>query len=353
MRMDMTALSVPSNLPFLSDEGTLSTYWAAIRRFPMLSADEEAEYARRWRAQGDREAAYHLVTSHLRLAAKIALGYRGYGLPLADLISEANVGLMLAVKRFEPAKGFRLSTYARWWIKATVQQYVLRSWSLVKIGPSPAQKKLFFNLRKLKRLISAHDENDISPEQVRYIAEHLNVGERDVINMNGRMRGDVSLTAPPGRGDSIGDLQDRLADPSPDPESLLSEAEDLSRKRKALRDALSALTDRERFIIQARFLSETPPSLQELGRTFEVSHERIRQIEQRALQKIKMAVTDSCKNSRSSDSDLGGAPAKGKRSIVAVKRHRKCRSELPSGCSCSSIATAGKQAKCSMHVVAK
>jgi RNA polymerase sigma-32 factor len=285
----MTALSMSSNLPVFSAEGGLSRYWAEIRKFPMLSADEEVTYARRWRQHGDRQAAYRLVTSHLRLAAKIALKYRGYGLPLADLISEANVGLMLAVKRFEPEKGFRLATYATWWIKATVKEYVLRSWSLIKIGTTPAQKKLFFNLRKLKGLISAHDTN-LSPEQINYIAEQLNVGQRDVVEMNGRMRGDVSLAVPFGHQDSLEELGDRLPDPSPDPESLLSEMQDRSQRQNALRQALSALTVRERSIIEQRFLHETPQTLEELARKFAVSRERIRQIEQRALQKIKLAL---------------------------------------------------------------
>lgn len=286
----MTALSVPSNLPVISGEGGLSHYLAAIRRFPMLSAEEEAMYARRWREGGDRQAAYHLVTSHLRLAAKIALKYRGYGLPVADLISEANLGLMLAVKRFKPEKGFRLATYAMWWIKAAVQEYVLRSWSLVKLGTTAAQKKLFFNLRRLKGRISAHENDDLSPEQVNYIAEQLKVGPRDVAEMNGRMRGDVSLTAPASR-DASGDRQDCLADSLPDPESLLCEAEERMQKRAALRNALTVLTPRERCIIQSRFLTERPKTLEELGRTFGVSRERIRQIEIRALQKIKTTLS--------------------------------------------------------------
>jgi RNA polymerase sigma-32 factor len=224
----MSTLSVPSNLPTLHSEGGLSRYLAAIRRFPLLSATDEAMYARRWHEHGDREAAYRLVTSHLRLAAKMALRYRGYGLSIADLISEANVGLMQAVKRFDPEKGVRLATYAMWWIKATVQEYILRSWSLVKIGTTAAQKKLFFNLRRLKSRISVGEDRGLSPDQVKYIADQLKVESREVVEVNGRMRGDVSLNAPTTREDLSAEMQDWLVDPAPDPESLLSEAEDLT-----------------------------------------------------------------------------------------------------------------------------
>ncbi|WP_410706479.1 RNA polymerase sigma factor RpoH [Bradyrhizobium sp. BWC-3-1] len=277
-------------MPTVYSEGGLSRYLAAIRNFPLLNAAEEAKYAERWREHGDREAAYRLVTSHLRLAAKIALRYRGYGLPVADLISEANVGLMLAVKRFEPKKGFRLATYAMWWIKATVQEYVLRSWSLVKIGTTAAQKKLFFNLRKLKNRIGASDEGELSPEQVAYVAKELKVDGRDVVEMNGRIRGDVSLNVPMAQADTSEEMQDRLVDPSPDPETLVSDAQDRERMGSALKDALAALTSRERSIIEARFLTEQPQTFDELAAEFGVSRERIRQIETRALQKIKGAV---------------------------------------------------------------
>jgi RNA polymerase sigma-32 factor len=286
----MSSLSLPSTMPTVYSEGGLSRYLAAIRNFPLLSAAEEAMYAERWREHGDREAAYRLVTSHLRLPAKIALRYRGYGLPVADLISEANVGLMLAVKRFEPKKGFRLATYAMWWIKATVQEYVLRSWSLVKIGTTAAQKKLFFNLRKLKNRIGAGDEGELSPEQVAYVAKELKVDGRDVVEMNGRIRGDVSLNVPMAQADTSEEMQDRLVDPSPDPETLVSDAQDRERMGRALKDALAALTSRERSIIEARFLTERPQTFDELAAKFGVSRERIRQIEARALQKIKGAV---------------------------------------------------------------
>lgn len=283
----MSTRSVPSNLPTLHSEGGLSRYLAAIRKFPLLSAVDEAMFARGWHEHGDREAALRPVTSHLRLAAKMALRYRGYGLPIADLISEANVGLMQAVKRFEPEKGVRLATYAMWWIKATVQEYILRSWSLVKIGTTAAQKKLFFNLRKLKSRISAGDDRGLLPEQVKYIADHLKVASREGVEMNGRMRGDVSLNAPTSQEDLSAEMQDWQVDPAPDPESLLSEAEDRNRLRAAMQDALAALSPRERHIIRARFLIDQPKTLEELGGTLRVSRERVRQIEGRALQKVR------------------------------------------------------------------
>ena len=287
----MSTISMVSNLPPLHSEGGLSRYLAAIREFPLLDSADEAMYARRWQQDGDREAAYRLVTSHLRLAAKLALRYRGYGLPIADLISEANVGLMLAVKRFKPEKGVRLATYAMWWIKATLHEYVLKSWSLVKIGTTAAQKKLFFKLRKLKRQISAGDEADLSPEQANCIADHLKVLPREVLEMNGRMRGDLSLNVPVTQQDGSEEMQDCLVDPSPDPESLLSETVDREQVRCALEDALATLTPRERQIIQARFVAERPKTLDELGPTFGVSRERIRQIEGRALQKLRVAMS--------------------------------------------------------------
>jgi RNA polymerase sigma-32 factor len=283
----MSTLSVLSNLPALHSEGGLSRYLTVIREFPLLSADDEAMYARRWHEHGDRDAAYRLVTSHLRLAAKLALRYRGYGLPVADLISEANLGLMHAVKRFKPEKGVRLATYAMWWIKATIHEYILRSWSLVKIGTTAAQKKLFFNLRKLKNRISAGEDVDLSPEQVKYIADELKVDSREVVEMNGRIRGDISLNLPTSREDGSEEMQDWLIDPAPDPESLLLETQDSNRMRSALKEALASLTEREQYIIGARFLADQPKTLEELGATFGVSRERIRQIEIRALQKIR------------------------------------------------------------------
>lgn len=286
----MSTLSVLSNLPAIQSESGLSRYLTTIRKFPLLDAAEEAMYARRWREHGDRDAAYRLVTSHLRLAAKLALRYRGYGLPVADLISEANVGLMLAVKRFQPDKGVRLATYAMWWIKATIHEYILRSWSLVKMGTTAAQKKLFFNLRRLKSRISASEDVELSPEQAEYIAGELKVAPRVVVEMNGRIRGDTSLNVPMTRENGAEELQDWLIDPAPDPETLLSEAEDRDRVRSALQDALALLNPRERHIVGARFLAEQPKTLEELAGFFGVSRERVRQIEVRALQKIRSAL---------------------------------------------------------------
>ena len=291
----MSAASFVSNLPTLNSERGLSRYLAAINAFPLLSAEDEKKYLQRLTEQGDREAAYYLVTSHLRLAAKIALRYRGYGLPVSDLISEANVGLMLAVKRFNPEKGVRLATYAIWWIKATIQEFVLRSWSLVKIGTTPAQKKLFFNLRKLKSRISAAEQVDLAPEHVNFIAEKLEVTPREVVEMNGRLRGDVTLNLPLSREENGGEAQDLLIDAAPDPESLFFENEDRCRTRAALSVALGALSSRERCIIEERFLSEQPKTLDELSATFKVSRERVRQIEARALQKMKMALSGCLK----------------------------------------------------------
>jgi RNA polymerase sigma-32 factor len=226
-------MSTVATLPSVSSEGGLPRYLTEIKKFPLLEASEEAACAKRWRDHGDREAAYRLVTSHLRLAAKIAMKYRRYGLPIADLISEANLGLMLAVKRFEPDKGFRLATYAMWWIKASVQEYILRSWSLVKMGTTAAQKKLFFNLRRLKTRIATAEESDLRPEQVNYISEHLKVSPLDVIEMNRRLRGDASLNVAISDADTTEEWQDRLVDPSPNPESILSETDDYQRRQTA------------------------------------------------------------------------------------------------------------------------
>lgn len=287
----MSVSSSAAHLPVFGMEGGLSRYLAEIRKFPLLTADEEVTYAQRWRNNNDRKAAYHLVTSHLRLAAKIALRYRGYGLPVADLISEANVGLMVAVRRFEPEKGVRLATYAMWWIKATVQEYILRSWSLVKIGTTAAQKKLFFNLRKLKNQLSASEECDLLPDQVNHISNRLQVTSREVIEMNGRIRGDVSLNAPVAPEVASEEIQDLIVDPSADPESALSDAEERRQLTCALSHALRCLSDRERAIIEARFLSDRRQTLDCLARDLGISGERTRQIEERALQKLRAAVT--------------------------------------------------------------
>lgn len=279
-----------SSLPAIHSERGLSRYLNEIHRFPLLEASEEIEYARRLRDRGDPEAAYRLVTSHLRLAAKIALRHRRYGLAIADLISEANVGLMLAVKRFDPEKGFRLATYATWWIKAAVQEYILRSWSLVKLGTTAAQKKLFFNLRKLKSRLGVAEDGDLRAGQIKQIAGSLNVREGDVIEMDGRLRGDISLNVPLSVDTEGDELQDRLMDPFPDPESLLLEASDREREKSALAVALAALPPREHSIIRARYLDEPHKTLEDLAGQFGVSRERVRQIEQRALQRIRAKV---------------------------------------------------------------
>jgi len=256
----------------------------------MLEPQEEYMLAKSWREHGDREAAHRLVTSHLRLVAKIAMGYRGYGLPIAEVISEGNVGLMQAVKRFEPEKGFRLATYAMWWIKASIQEYILRSWSLVKMGTTANQKKLFFNLRKAKSKISALEEGDMRPDQVKLIAKRLGVGEQDVIDMNRRLGGDASLNTPIREDGDSGEWQDWLVSDAPSQERLLAESEELDNRRKALGEALNVLNDRERRIFEARRLSDDPITLEELAEEFGVSRERVRQIEVRAFEKVQSAV---------------------------------------------------------------
>jgi RNA polymerase sigma-32 factor len=256
----------------------------------MLEPQEEYMLAKRWREHGDREAAHKLVTSHLRLVAKIAMGYRGYGLPISEVISEGNVGLMQAVKRFEPEKGFRLATYAMWWIKASIQEYILRSWSLVKMGTTANQKKLFFNLRKAKSKISALNEGDLRPDQVQTIAKRLGVTEQDVVEMNRRLGGDASLNAPIRDDGESGEWQDWLADESDSPETVMAESEELDNRRKALSSALGVLNDRERRIFEARRLADEPVTLEELADEFGVSRERVRQIEVRAFEKVQKAV---------------------------------------------------------------
>ena len=279
-------------VPALSPDGNLSRYLDQIRQFPMLEADEEYMLAKSWAERGDVEAAHQLVTSHLRLVAKIAMGYRGYGLPLSDLISEGNLGMMHAVKKFDPERGFRLATYAMWWIKASIQEYILRSWSLVKIGTTAAQKKLFFNLRRIKGQIDAIDGGDLKPEQVTHIADELNVSEADVVSMNQRMAGgDHSLNAPVSMdGEGAGEWQDWLEDERTDQETNFAEAEEFSARQSLMQEALAGLNDREQRIIEARRLSEPPLTLEELAAEFSVSRERIRQIEVRAFEKLAEAV---------------------------------------------------------------
>ena len=279
-----------SALPIITAESGLGRYLDEIRRFPMLEPQQEYMLAKRWREHGDRDAAHRLVTSHLRLVAKIAMGYRGYGLPIAEVISEGNVGLMQAVKRFEPEKGFRLATYAMWWIKAAIQEYILRSWSLVKMGTTANQKKLFFNLRKAKSRISALDEGDMRPDQVKLIAKRLGVTEQDVIDMNRRLSGDASLNAPIREDGDSGEWQDWLMDDSDSQEATLVASEELDNRRAALSDALEVLNDRERRIFEARRLTDEPVTLEDLAVEFGVSRERVRQIEVRAFEKVQKAV---------------------------------------------------------------
>jgi RNA polymerase sigma-32 factor len=282
-----------SALPSLSGDGGLTRYLDEIRRFPMLEPQEEYMLAKSWREHGDRDAAHRLVTSHLRLVAKIAMGYRGYGLPIGEVISEGNVGLMQAVKRFEPDKGFRLATYAMWWIRAAIQEYILRSWSLVKMGTTANQKKLFFNLRKAKSQISALDEGDLRPEQVKTIATRLGVTEDEVVSMNRRLSGDSSLNAPVRAAEAdSGEWQDWLVDESDNQEERLAESEELDNRRSALSQALTVLNDRERRIFQARRLADDPLTLEALSDEFGVSRERVRQIEVRAFEKVQKAVRD-------------------------------------------------------------
>jgi RNA polymerase sigma-32 factor len=279
-----------ATLPILTAESGLTRYLEEIRRFPMLEPQDEYMLAKRWREHGDRDAAHKLVTSHLRLVAKIAMGYRGYGLPISEVISEGNVGLMQAVKRFEPEKGFRLATYAMWWIKAAIQEYILRSWSLVKMGTTANQKKLFFNLRKAKSKISALEEGDLRPDQVKLIARRLGVTEQDVVDMNRRLGGDVSLNAPIREDGDSGEWQDWLVDDESDQETRLAESEEADNRKKALGEALSVLNDRERRIFEARRLADDPITLEELAAEFGVSRERVRQIEVRAFEKVQRAV---------------------------------------------------------------
>ncbi|MFG1418716.1 RNA polymerase sigma factor RpoH [Xanthobacter sp. V0B-10] len=286
-----------------SAEGGLTRYLEEIRRFPMLEPQEEYMLAKSWREHGDRDAAHKLVTSHLRLVAKIAMGYRGYGLPISEVISEGNVGLMQAVKRFEPEKGFRLATYAMWWIRASIQEYILRSWSLVKMGTTAAQKKLFFNLRKAKSQISALEEGDLRPDQVAQIATKLGVSEQEVVDMNRRLGGDASLNAPIREDSEGGEWQDWLVDERLDQEEQLAESEELDNRRAALAGALSVLNARERRIFEARRLSDDPMTLEDLAAEFGVSRERVRQIEVRAFEKVQKAVMDRMRATEGGEDD--------------------------------------------------
>ncbi|GGD09666.1 RNA polymerase sigma factor RpoH [Aureimonas glaciei] len=287
----MAQASLPS---IASAEGGLSRYLEEIRKFPMLEPQEEFMLAKRYAEHDDRVAAHRLVTSHLRLVAKIAMGYRGYGLPIGEVVSEGNVGLMQAVKRFDADRGFRLATYAMWWIKASIQEYILRSWSLVKMGTTANQKRLFFNLRKMKSKIQALEDGDLKPEQVDHIATQLGVSKEEVISMNRRLSGDASLNAPirAGEGES-GEWQDWLVDQSESQEAMLVEQDELDQRRGMLRQAMNVLNDRERRIFEARRLSEDPLTLEALSDEFDISRERVRQIEVRAFEKVQKAVKDT------------------------------------------------------------
>ena len=283
-------------IPSISNEGNLSSYMEQIKKFPLLEAQEEYMLAKAWKNQGDVKAAHKLVTSHLRLVAKIASGYRGYGLPLSDLISEGNIGMMHAVKRFEPEKGFRLATYAMWWIKASIQEYILRSWSLVKIGTTAAQKKLFFNLKKIKSKISAIEDGDLTPDQVDKIATELSVPHKEVISMNRRISGsDYSLNSPV-TDDSSGEWQDWLEDDTQNQEASFADTEEYLIKKNILSDSLEYLNERERDIISERQLSENPLTLEELSNRYGVSRERIRQIEAKAFEKLQTKMTEKAKD---------------------------------------------------------
>jgi RNA polymerase sigma-32 factor len=279
-----------SSLVNIAPEGNLSRYLQEIRKFPMLTPEEELDLSKRWRDGQDMEAAHKLVTSHLRLVAKIAMGYRGYGLPVGELISEGNLGMMQAVKRFDPDRGFRLATYAMWWIRAAIQEYILHSWSLVKMGTTAAQKKLFFNLRRLKGQMQAIDDGDLQPEQVAKIAHVLDVPEQDVVSMNRRLTApDHSLNAPV-RSDSEGEWQDWLVDDSESQEQVLAESEELSGRRALLTGALSGLNERERHILIERRLKDEPTTLEELSQQYGISRERVRQIEVRAFEKLQKSM---------------------------------------------------------------
>jgi RNA polymerase sigma-32 factor len=284
-------IDMATKLPVIAQGSLgLSRYLEEIRKFPMLEPGEEFMLAKSWQQHSDQASAEKLVTSHLRLVARIAMGYRGYGLPIGEVISEGNVGLMQAVKRFDPDKGFRLATYAMWWIRASIQEYILRSWSLVKMGTTAAQKKLFFNLRRAKSQLQALDDGDLRPDQVKTIARKFGVSENDVISMNRRLGGDSSLNAPVRADSEAGEWQDWLADDQPTQEDTLGETQELDQRKNYLSNALSSLNDRERRIFEARRLAEQPATLEDLSSEFGVSRERIRQIEVRAFEKIQKAV---------------------------------------------------------------
>ena len=285
-----------SNLPSIEVEGSLSSYLARIKKFPMLSAEEEYMLAKSWKDRGDLKSAQKLVTSHLRLVAKIAMGYRGYGLPVSEMVSEGNIGLMQAVKKFEPEKGFRLATYAMWWIKASIQEYILRSWSLVKMGTTAAQKKLFFNLKKVKNQISANNMGDLKPEHVDEISKRLNVKKEEVVSMNRRLLGkEKSLNAPIKDGDGT-EWQDWLVSDELDQELKLAQKQEFNERKKIMNDSMDILNPREKEILTARKLSENAATLEELSKKYKISRERIRQIETKAFEKLQKAMLNAAKS---------------------------------------------------------
>ena len=286
------------NLPSLSNEGSLTHYLQQIKKFPMLTQKEEISLARKWIKKGDTAAAHKLVTSHLRLVARIAMGYKGYGLPITELISEGNIGLMQAVKKYDPEKGFRLSTYAMWWIRAAIQEYVLKSWSLVKIGTTAAQKKLFFNLKKIKNQLTSYNDGSLKPDQIKEIAERLDVTEAEVSDMEGRMSGtDYSLNAVVSE-DGQSEWQDWLVDEDADQEVKLAEREELSKRKNLLSKAINILNEREQDIISSRKLSEVPKTLEELSKIYKISRERVRQIEEKAFAKLQLEMVSLAKETR-------------------------------------------------------
>ena len=291
----MNSKSNTFNLPTLSSESGLSLYLAQIKKFPMLDAEEEYMLAKNWRERGNLQSAHKLVTSHLRLVAKIAMGYRGYGLPVTELISEGNIGLMQAVKKFDPEKGFRLATYAMWWIKASIQEYVLRSWSLVKMGTTAAQKKLFFNLKKIKQQIAPGEEGDLKKDQIKEISERLGVKSEEVISMNRRMMGPEKSLNEPMKSGEKGEWQDWVADDTMDQELLISQRQELEEKKSLLHESIKILNEREREILEDRKLSNEPKTLEELSKKYKISRERIRQIETKAFEKLQKAMLNSDK----------------------------------------------------------
>ena len=292
----MSSKSLTPNLPSLSGEGGLSFYLAQIKKFPILDAEEEFMLAKNWKERGNLKSAHKLVTSHLRLVAKIAMGYRGYGLPMAEIISEGNVGLMQAVKKFNPDKGFRLATYAMWWIKASIQEYVLRSWSLVKMGTTAAQKKLFFNLKKVKKEIAPREEGDLKKEQIDAISDKLNVSPEEVVSMNRRMMGKEKSLNDPIKSDEKGEWQDWIVDEDLDQELYVSQKQELNEKKSLLHQSIKILNDREREIIEERKLSENPKTLDELSKKYKISRERIRQIETKAFEKLQKSMINASKS---------------------------------------------------------